>query len=75
MKEQRTITLCGEIVSYTLERKAVKNINLRLRQESGITVSAPPSAPLELVEQFLQQQSRQTDEERLKCRYARFRKF
>ncbi len=27
------------------------------------------------MEQFLQQQSRQTDEERLKCRYARFRKF
>ena len=27
------------------------------------------------MEQFLQQQSRQTDEERLECRYARFRKF
>lgn len=68
MKEQRTITLCGEIVSYTLERKAVKNINLRLRQESGITVSAPPSAPLELVEQFLQQHGARILE--TLCRYA-----
>ncbi len=57
MKEQRTITLCGETVSYTLERKAVKNINLRLRQESGITVSAPQRVPLELVEQLLQRHS------------------
>lgn len=35
MKEQRKIVLGGETVSYTLERKAVKNINLRLRPDTG----------------------------------------
>ena len=41
MKEQRNITLAGETISYTLERKAVKNINMRLRPETGLLVSAP----------------------------------
>ena len=41
MKEQRNITLAGETISYTLERKAVKNINMRLRPETGLLESHP----------------------------------
>ena len=55
MKEQRSICLGGTQISYTLERKAVKNVNLRLRPETGLLVSAPNDAPLALVEQILQQ--------------------
>ena len=55
MKEQRNITLAGETISYTLERKAVKNINMRLRPETGLLVSAPMHVPSERVEQILQQ--------------------
>ena len=49
MKEQRNITLAGETISYTLERKAVKNINMRLRPETGLLVSAPMHVPLSLI--------------------------
>lgn len=55
MKEQRSICLGGTQISYTLERKAVKNVNLRLRPETGLLVSAPNDAPLALVERILQQ--------------------
>lgn len=55
MKEQRNITLAGETISYTLERKAVKNINMRLRPETGLLVSAPMHVPSERVEHILQQ--------------------
>ena len=55
MKEQRSICLGGTQISYTLERKAVKNVNLRLRPETGLLVSAPKDAPLALVERILQQ--------------------
>ena len=55
MKEQRKIVLGGETVSYTLERKAVKNINLRLRPDTGLSVSAPKYVALSQVERVLMQ--------------------
>lgn len=55
MKEQQKIVLGGETVSYTLERKAVKNINLRLRPDTGLSVSAPKYVALSQVERVLMQ--------------------
>ena len=45
-QEQHEIELCGECISYQLEWKNVKNINLRMRPENGLTVSAHPKISL-----------------------------
>ena len=42
-----------DILSYTLTRKAVKNINLRVRPDGSIAVSAPPGAPRRVIDDFV----------------------
>ncbi len=49
------IVLDGEIVSYTFTRKPVKNINMRIRPDSGLSVSAPFSVPMQQIEDVLRQ--------------------
>jgi predicted metal-dependent hydrolase len=41
--------------SYTLERKAVKHINLRVRRDGSVVVSAPPHVPRAHIDDFVQQ--------------------
>lgn len=53
---QRPICLEGRQLTYVLERKAVKNINLRVRPDLSIYVSAGPRVPIEHIEAFLQKQ-------------------
>ena len=53
--EKREIELCGERIIYTLERKKVKNINMRVRPQFGIQVSASPEISIDQIEQALQQ--------------------
>lgn len=53
--EQHEILLDGESVFYTLERKRVKNVNMRMRPESGLFVSAPYHVTLAQIESILQQ--------------------
>lgn len=43
----------GKRLSYELERKAVGNINLRVRSDGSIYVSAPSRTPQESIESFL----------------------
>ena len=43
----------GKRLSYELERKAVGNINLRVRPDGSIYVSAPSQTPQESIESFL----------------------
>ena len=50
---KRTILIRGQTVVYTLERKRVKNINLRVKRDGGIAVSAAPWVPLGVIERFL----------------------
>lgn len=45
-------TVCGEIV-YTFEHKNVKNINLRIKHNGDICVSAPRNVPKEIVDTFV----------------------
>ena len=40
-------------VTYTLERKKVKNINLRVKKDGSVHVSAHPRVPLQVIEDFL----------------------
>ena len=43
----------GQILSYTLERKKVKNINLRVHPNGTISVSAPVYSSLNFVDEFV----------------------
>jgi len=47
------ITLGGRTVTYDLLRKNVKNINLRIRRDGYITLSAHPSVPRHVLDEFL----------------------
>ncbi|MBR0318336.1 MAG: M48 family metallopeptidase [Spirochaetia bacterium] len=40
-------------ISYTLQRKQVKNINLRIRPDGNIYVSASPLVPISTIEQYI----------------------
>lgn len=51
----RTIILVGREVTYTLTRKKVKNLNLRIKADGSVAVSASPRVPLETVERFLRE--------------------
>ena len=50
---QKEITLRGERVEYTLERKRVKNINLRIRPDGSIYVSAARGVPQPAIDRLI----------------------
>ena len=50
---ERTITIGDKTLKYTLNRKNVKNINLRLKPSGEITVSAGRFVNLRIIEDFL----------------------
>ena len=51
--EIRTVeTDCGRIC-FTFERKNIKNINLRIRHDGGIFVSAPDSVPQTVIDAYV----------------------
>lgn len=49
----RQIVLCGRIVNYDLQSKKVKNINLRIRMDGSIQVSANRKTGIEKIEAFI----------------------
>lgn len=55
--QARTVAAPGGEVSYVLERKAVKNLNLRVRRDGQVWVSAHPRIPLKAVDAFVAQRS------------------
>ncbi len=42
-------------ITYTLERKSVKNINLRIRKDGSVYVSAPKRCALKHIQEFIKQ--------------------
>ena len=44
----------GSEIPYTLTRKRVKNLNLRVRSDGSVSVSAAPRVPVREIERFLQ---------------------
>ena len=50
----QTIELAGRTVEYDLQRKKVKNINLRIKSDGTVHVSASSRVPLKAIESFLQ---------------------
>lgn len=53
MTEERTVSCCGEAISYFLTRKNVKNVNMRIKADGTIKISAPPNVPLRFIEDFV----------------------
>lgn len=49
-----TVSIDDIKISYQLERKPVKNLNLRIRKDGSIYVSANEHVPLETVDEFVQ---------------------
>jgi len=49
----RTINLKGREISYELARKKVKNVNLRIRRDCSVYVSASNRVSTEFIEKFL----------------------
>ena len=53
----RTVEADGKAISYTLERKPVKNINLRIRADQCVYVSAPKDVTAKAVDVFVKEKS------------------
>lgn len=53
----RTVEADGNAISYTLERKPVKNINLRIRADQSVYVSAPKDVNAKMVDTFVVEKS------------------
>ncbi|MBQ3379045.1 MAG: M48 family metallopeptidase [Clostridia bacterium] len=49
----RAVSYKGTIIEYTLERKAVKNINLRVRPDKSVYVSANSFVPVSVIDEFV----------------------
>jgi predicted metal-dependent hydrolase len=52
-----TIKLGEREITYQLERKRVKNINLRIRHDCSVCISANKKVPIEVIEDFLMRKS------------------
>ena len=53
---EQSILLNGQVLTYTLIRKKVKNINLRIKN-GKIFVSAAKSVPLSVIEDIMQKKA------------------
>lgn len=51
--EKRSVTFEGEEITYFLERKNVKNLNLRIRRDGVVYVSAASFVPVSEIDSFL----------------------
>lgn len=49
----KSLEIKGRRLEYELTRKKVKNINLRIRRDGSLAVSAPPGEPLRHIEDFV----------------------
>lgn len=53
MPQQRTVFYEGSEISYQLEQKPVKNLNLRIHKDCKVYVSANPEVPVNKVDKFV----------------------
>ena len=52
-KQERTVCAGGKKIKYILERKPVKNINLRVRPDGSVNVSASPRIDTSYIDDFV----------------------
>ncbi len=53
MTQQRRVVYCDKTICYQLERKAVKNVNLRVRRDGSVYVSANKAVPAAEIDKFV----------------------
>ena len=53
MAQERTVLYEGSAIHYVLEKKPVKNLNLRIHKDCKVYVSASPDIPAETVDDFV----------------------
>lgn len=53
--QQRQVDCGNGVISYQLTRKKVKNVNLRIKQDGRVFVSANRRVPIEFIEDFIRQ--------------------
>ena len=70
----RRIALGGHTVEYTLERKRVKNINLRVRPDGSVFVSCPYLTPQSRIDAFLRAEERRILAALRRCEAASHRR-
>lgn len=49
----RTISASKGLLTYELQRKAVKNVNLRINKEGKVKLSAAPTVPVSFIDEFV----------------------
>ncbi len=55
--ETRTLIAANGPITYTLSRKNVRNINLRVRADGSVAVSAPLRMPMHTIDGFLREKA------------------
>lgn len=53
MNEKRSVECNGELIEYTLARKKVKNVNMRVRADGSVSVSAPNRVSAKQIDDFV----------------------
>lgn len=53
MNEKRSVDCGGEVVEYTLARKKVKNVNMRVKADGSVSVSAPSRVSAKQIDDFV----------------------
>lgn len=53
MSEKRSVECGGELIEYFLTRKKVKNINMRVKSDGSVNVSAPNRVPVKFLDDFV----------------------
>ncbi len=55
--KKHTIEHQGREIAFVVQRKNVKNVNLRVRTDSSVVVSAPERVPYDFIEQFVREKA------------------
>ncbi|MDE7206447.1 MAG: M48 family metallopeptidase, partial [Lachnospiraceae bacterium] len=53
--QQRQVSCKHGVISYQLTRKRVKNVNLRIKQDGQVLVSANTRVPVSFIDDFIRQ--------------------
>ncbi len=53
MNEKRSVDCGGEAIEYTLVRKKVKNVNMRVKADGSVSVSAPSRVSAKQIDDFV----------------------
>lgn len=51
--DKHSFTYSNRLIEYVIQRKEVKNINLNVRPDLSITISAPSKVPLDYIQRFI----------------------